>query len=136
MRRDRGIEPGPAFHPLDSSPLRLHGALQAASGKMANAPKMASGDGDPVSCGDGNLAVVRSGRACAADWLTAAAVYVVFLVESVQILSEVGRILVRDVPAAVAPEGWLVLVAGASLVAAACGWWARRLAMARQGVRS
>jgi hypothetical protein len=71
-----------------------------------------------------------------ADWLTAAAVYMVFLVESMQILSEVGRILVRDVPAVVAPAGWLVLVAGASLVAAACGWWARRLATAHQGVRS
>ena len=71
-----------------------------------------------------------------ADWLTAAAVYLVFLVESMQILSEVGRILVRDLPAVVAPAGWLILVAGASFVAAACGWWARRVAAAPQGVRS
>ena len=71
-----------------------------------------------------------------ADWLTAAAVYLVFLLESMQILSEVGRILVRDVPAVIAPGGWLVLVAGASFVAAACGWWARRVATAPQGVRS
>jgi hypothetical protein len=71
-----------------------------------------------------------------ADWLTAAAVYMVFLFESVQILSEVGRILVRDVPSVVAPAGWLVLVAGASFVAAVCGWWARRIATAHQGVRS
>jgi hypothetical protein len=60
----------------------------------------------------------------------------VFLVESMQILSEVGRIVVRAVPAVVAPAGWLVLVAGASLVAAICGWWARRVATAPQGVRS
>jgi hypothetical protein len=71
-----------------------------------------------------------------ADWLTAAAVYLVFLVETVQVLSEVGRILVRDLPAVVAPEGWMVLVAGAVVVAAGCGWWARRLATAPQGVRS
>jgi hypothetical protein len=71
-----------------------------------------------------------------ADWLTAAAVYMVFLLESVQILSEVGRILVRDLPAVVAPAGWLVLIAGATCVAAACGWWARRIATAAQGARS
>jgi hypothetical protein len=71
-----------------------------------------------------------------ADWLTAAAVYMVFLVESMQIVSEVGRILARDLPAVLAPAGWLILVAGSSLVAAACGWWARRLATAHQGVRS
>lgn len=71
-----------------------------------------------------------------ADWLTAALIYMVFLVESMQILSEVGQILVRAVPAVVSPAGWLILVAGASLVAAACGWWARRVAMAPQGVRS
>jgi hypothetical protein len=71
-----------------------------------------------------------------ADWLTTAAVYLVFLVETLQIVSEVGRILVADVPGVVAPEGWVVLVAGASLVAAVCGWWARRVATAAQGVRS
>jgi hypothetical protein len=71
-----------------------------------------------------------------ADWLTAAAVYLVLLLESMQILSEVGRILVRDVPSVVAPTGWLVVVAGASIVAAGCGWWARRVARATQGVRS
>ncbi|MFN2120002.1 MAG: anti-sigma factor family protein [Anaerolineales bacterium] len=71
-----------------------------------------------------------------ADWLTAAAVYLVFLLESMRILSEVGRILARDLPAVVAPAGWLILAAGASFVAAACGWWARRVATAPQGVRS
>jgi hypothetical protein len=71
-----------------------------------------------------------------ADWLTAAAVYLVLLLESMQILSEVGRILFLDLPSVVAPTGWLVLLAGASLVAAACGWWARRIATAPQGVRS
>jgi hypothetical protein len=80
--------------------------------------------------------VLQRGLQSPADWLTAAAVYLVFLVETLRIVSEVGRILMADVPAVVAPEGWVLLVAGASLVAAVCGWWARRVATAPQGVRS
>jgi hypothetical protein len=71
-----------------------------------------------------------------ADWLTSAAIYLVFVVETLQILSEVGRILVRDLPAVVAPAAWMALVAGATLAAAGCGWLAHRLAIAPQGVRS
>jgi hypothetical protein len=70
-----------------------------------------------------------------ADWITAGAVYTIFLVESVQIISETGRIVVHDVLAVLAPAGWLAVVAAGSAVALAAGWWARRMATIPQGVQ-
>ena len=69
-----------------------------------------------------------------ADWISAASVYLVFAVESLEVLHEVGRILLRDLPGFMSPVSWLVVsLAGASLAVV----WAmsvRHLVRARQGV--
>jgi hypothetical protein len=71
-----------------------------------------------------------------ADWLTAGAVYMVFVVETLQVVSETGGIILRDLLTVLSPASWVALVAAASAVAAAAGWWASRMATIPQGARS
>jgi hypothetical protein len=78
--------------------------------------------------------VVQQALQSPADWITAATVYLVFAVESLQVLNEVGRILLRDLPGFVSPESWLVMSVGGTGLALAAAVSVRHLIRARQGV--
>ena len=78
--------------------------------------------------------VVRQALRSPADWITAATVYLVFAVESLQVLNEVGRIVVRDLRGFVSPLSWIVVSLGGVGLALAWAVSVRRLVRARQGV--
>jgi len=78
--------------------------------------------------------VVQQALQSPADWITTAAVYLVFAVESLQVLNEVGRILLRDLPGFMSPVSWLVVALGGAGLALAWAVSMRRLIRARQGV--
>ncbi len=69
-----------------------------------------------------------------ADWITAATIYLVLAAESLQILTEVGRILVRALPSVMAPAGWMILMFGSAGLATIWAVAVRRLAHAPRGV--
>jgi hypothetical protein len=69
-----------------------------------------------------------------ADWITATAMYVVFLIGCLQVLQDVGGILLRALPVFIPPAGWLVLVVGGTALAALWALSMRRLARAPRGV--
>ena len=69
-----------------------------------------------------------------ADWIAAAAAYVVFAADVLQIVNEVGRILLRDLPGFMSPLSWLVVMLGSAGLAIAWGASVRHLVRARQGV--
>jgi hypothetical protein len=78
--------------------------------------------------------VVQQALQSPADWITAATVYLVFAVESLQVLDEVGRILLRDLPGFMSPVSWLVVSVGGAGLALAWAASVRHLIRARQGV--
>ena len=69
-----------------------------------------------------------------ADWITVATVYVVFLIGCLQVLHEVGGILLRALPVFITPAGWLVLVFGGAVFTLVWAMSMRRLARAPRGV--
>ena len=69
-----------------------------------------------------------------ADWITAATVYLIFAVESLQVLNEVGRILLRDLPGFMSPVSWLVVSLGGAGLAIVWTVSVRHLVRVRQGV--
>jgi hypothetical protein len=78
--------------------------------------------------------VVQQALQSPADWITAAGVYLVFAVESLEVLHEVGRILLRDLPGFMSPVGWLVVSMGGAGLATVWAMSVRHLVRARQGV--
>ena len=79
-------------------------------------------------------AVVQQALQSPAAWITAATVYLVFAVESLQVLNEVGRILLRDLRGFMSPLSWIVVSLGGVALALAWAVSVRRLVRARQGV--
>ena len=78
--------------------------------------------------------VVRQAVQSPADWITAATVYLVFALESGQVLNEVGRILLRDLRGFMSPLSWIAISLGSVGLALAWAVSVRRLVRARQGV--
>lgn len=68
-----------------------------------------------------------------ADWVTTAASYLVLLVTSLRILSDVGGILLRDLPRFVSPFGWLALFLAGAGVELVWMYSMRRVARSPQG---
>lgn len=69
-----------------------------------------------------------------AEWITTAVGYFLFVLTSVQVLSEVGAILLRVLPNFISPLGWLII---SLLVSGATFFWTvsiRRFARTPQGV--
>ena len=69
-----------------------------------------------------------------ANWISTASVYLVFAVESLEVLDEVGRILLRDLSGLMSPLSWLVLSLGGAGLAMVWAISVRHLVRARQGV--
>ncbi len=69
-----------------------------------------------------------------ADWITSATIYLVLVAESLQVLTEVGHILLRDLPSVMAPTAWMILIFGSACFSTIWAVAVRRLAHAPQGV--
>jgi hypothetical protein len=77
--------------------------------------------------------LVRQALQSPADWITAVAVYLVFAAESAQILAQVARILLRDIPGFLSPTSWMVIVLASTCMVIVWGISVRRLAAAPEG---
>lgn len=69
-----------------------------------------------------------------AAWITSAAAYLVFLLTSFRVLSEVSVILLRDLPRFIPPIGWFVVILLGSGLGLTWIYTMRRLSHVPQGV--